>query len=485
MSPIHSPPSSSGPISISAVMYWLDTSPRDATCAAVAQRTGHGDRQAAVALARDSTARRAQRSASCSSAIGRARSGGSPSIVTGPGAERRQRGDEARGRAGEPGVSTVAGGVEARRPLPATTAPTPPARRARRRGAQAFEHRHRVVAVRARRELAVAFGERGDDQRPVGDALRPGTSTVASSGARRAGRTANRRSRVSSGGVTAGWKPRSISPPRYARPTSASTRHDRDTEVALGEVDDLEAGDVDAVLGGEREDLGRRTEAVGDRDADLGQLLGVVIRLGRLRPAVRARCRRPRQRVAVDRTDDVTHLGEPGDQAVEGVDDGRAVLVADVEPDVGMAAGDAGHVPEPAGGEAQQGGVLVGAVGGQAHQAGRGRGAARGSRRRPSRRGARGSSPPSRRRAPRRPGRRRRTLASALKVWSFALVLWSADDKTIPAMPTIENTSKSRTFPARLLFHLPDLAIFSWIAEKSFSSSNAGQLPYCSIGSQC
>ena len=35
----------------------------------------------------------------------------------------------------------------------------------------------------------------------------------------------------------------------------------------------------------------------------------------------------------------------------------------------GLTAGDAGHVAEPAGGEAQQGGVLLGAVGGDAHQA--------------------------------------------------------------------------------------------------------------------
>ena len=76
--------------------------------------------------------------------------------------------------------------------------------------------------------------------------------------------------------------------------------------------------------------------------------------------------------VAIDGVDDVAHLAEPIDQAVERGDDGVAVLVADVEPDVGMAAGDAGHVAEPAGGEAQQGGVLVGAVGGEAHQARRG-----------------------------------------------------------------------------------------------------------------
>jgi hypothetical protein len=78
------------------------------------------------------------------------------------------------------------------------------------------------------------------------------------------------------------------------------------------------------------------------------------------------------QAVTIDGPDDLTHLAESIDQAVEGDDDRVTVLIADVEPDVGMSAGDAGHVTEAAGGEAQQGGVLVGAVGGESHQARRG-----------------------------------------------------------------------------------------------------------------
>ena len=54
------------------------------------------------------------------------------------------------------------------------------------------------------------------------------------------------------------------------------------------------------------------------------------------------------------------------------VDDRGAVLGADVGPDAGMAGGDAGHVAEAAGGQAQQRGVLLGALAGQAHERGRG-----------------------------------------------------------------------------------------------------------------
>ena len=53
------------------------------------------------------------------------------------------------------------------------------------------------------------------------------------------------------------------------------------------------------------------------------------------------------------------------------VDDGDPVLVADVGPDGGVARRDAGHVAEAAGGQAQQGGVLLGPVVGQRHQRGR------------------------------------------------------------------------------------------------------------------
>ena len=78
------------------------------------------------------------------------------------------------------------------------------------------------------------------------------------------------------------------------------------------------------------------------------------------------------QRRAVALVDDVAHVGEPLDERVERVDDRPAVLAADVLPDRGMARRDAGHVAEAARGEAQQRGVLLGAILRDAHQRGRG-----------------------------------------------------------------------------------------------------------------
>ena len=51
--------------------------------------------------------------------------------------------------------------------------------------------------------------------------------------------------------------------------------HDGDTAVALGDVDDLEVGDVDAEFRGEREHLGGGAGAVRNRDPYLGELVGV------------------------------------------------------------------------------------------------------------------------------------------------------------------------------------------------------------------
>ena len=53
------------------------------------------------------------------------------------------------------------------------------------------------------------------------------------------------------------------------------------------------------------------------------------------------------------------HGAEGLDEQVEGLDDGIGVVVADVGPDGGLAGGDPGHVPEAAGGQLQQGGVLL------------------------------------------------------------------------------------------------------------------------------
>ena len=99
---------------------------------------------------------------------------------------------------------------------------------------------------------------------------------------------------------------------------------------------------------------------------------GSVIRPGRLVRASRARVSRVVQLGPVVGLDEPADVGEPVDQPVERRQDRVAVLGADVEPDVGMPAGDAGHVAEAARGEAQQRGVLLGAVGGQPHQRRRG-----------------------------------------------------------------------------------------------------------------
>ena len=55
-------------------------------------------------------------------------------------------------------------------------------------------------------------------------------------------------------------------------------------------------------------------------------------------------------------------------ELVDHVDDGRAVLGTDVRPDGGRARRDAGHVAEATGRQAQQGGVLVRSLVGDAHQ---------------------------------------------------------------------------------------------------------------------
>ena len=97
-----------------------------------------------------------------------------------------------------------------------------------------------------------------------------------------------------------------MSPPRNSSPLAASTSRIRTPSVALGRVVHLEVGDVDAELGGQREDLGGGAGAVGDRDAHLGQVggSGDTATAGWPAPA-RARVEHAEQRVAVAVTDDV------------------------------------------------------------------------------------------------------------------------------------------------------------------------------------
>ena len=102
----------------------------------------------------------------------------------------------------------------------------------------------------------------------------PGPSTTASTGPSQPRRTRSA-AVIQLRRVTAGRKPLAIRPPRRGRRASASTSTTSDAGVALGHVDDLEAGDVDAELGGQGEDLCRGAGAVRDRDPHLGQLLGM------------------------------------------------------------------------------------------------------------------------------------------------------------------------------------------------------------------
>ena len=63
-----------------------------------------------------------------------------------------------------------------------------------------------------------------------------------------------------------------------------------------------------------------------------------------------------------------SHGGQRVDEQVERVHDGLGVVVADVRPDRRMPGGDAGHVPEAAGGQLEQGGVLLAEARGQVHE---------------------------------------------------------------------------------------------------------------------
>jgi hypothetical protein len=128
---------------------------------------------------------------------------------------------------------------------------------------------------------------------------------------------------------------------------------------------DFEAGDVDTELGGEREHLcgGARTVRM---EFDLGQLarvdaIGQVGARSRHAAAVRTG-------TAVVAIDDVAHRRQAFDEAIHRRQDRRTVLRADVEPDRRVTGSDSGHVAEPAGGESQQRGMLLGTVAGQSHQ---------------------------------------------------------------------------------------------------------------------
>ena len=108
---------------------------------------------------------------------------------------------------------------------------------------EAAQHRHGVVAVGHVRQPAVAVGEGGGDEGPVGDALRAGHRHLA---VHRAGGGAQP---LHDSGDTAGCMPSAGEGGAVGLGGVGVDEHDGDTEVALGEVDDLEAGDVDRPRG--------------------------------------------------------------------------------------------------------------------------------------------------------------------------------------------------------------------------------------------
>ena len=161
-----------------------------------------------------------------------------------------------------------------------------------------------------------------------------------------------------SSGVTEGRKPCSDEPTAETLRGTGLDEEDEDTAVALAGVGDLEVGDVHVERAGQRGDLGEHPGAVGHGDPDLAEVADPR-EARREVGACAARLLEHRQQpVTVGVRHDAAHLGERREQAVEHVDDGGAVLGADVRPDAGVAGRDAGHVAEAAGRQPQQGAVL-------------------------------------------------------------------------------------------------------------------------------
>jgi hypothetical protein len=142
------------------------------------------------------------------------------------------------------------------------------------------------------------------------------------------------------------------------------------TALALGAVGDLHVGDVHTQVARQGGDLGQHPGLVGYGHPQLRQALGRH-GVGGQRAAGRGG---PPQHLEqpgpVPGRHPVTHGGQVPEQGVEGGHDGRRVLGAHVGPDGGLAGGHPGHVPEPAGRQAQQGPVLLGHPVGQVHEGG-------------------------------------------------------------------------------------------------------------------
>ena len=100
--------------------------------------------------------------------------------------------------------------------------------------------------------------------------------------------------------------------------------------------------------------------------------LGLEARGGRLRARELGAVEERDQTRAVLFGDDATDFVQPGDQVVQHGQYGRGVVPAYVGPDGRRTGRDSGHVPEASGGQAQEGRVGVGRLGGKPHEGGRG-----------------------------------------------------------------------------------------------------------------
>ena len=174
--------------------------------------------------------------------------------------------------------------------------------------ARHVEHRRGVVAVGRRRTISLvpsaSAAQTSARLAMLFDRARRRSASTGPIGATDRVHVASRGGHDSA--CTAGRKPRAIRPPRNRSAIGCVDEHHGDAAVALDHVDHLEAGDVDAELGGQREHLGGgarcgRESGCGPRPAPRGALtrLGRLVRASRgpREPVVqRARGRRGRRR---------------------------------------------------------------------------------------------------------------------------------------------------------------------------------------------
>ena len=155
----------------------------------------------------------------------------------------------------------------------------------------------------------------------------------------------------------------SRAPSRVATSVGAVSVHHEHQHpaVALDAVGDLEVDDVDAEVAGQGGDLGQHPGAVGHRDPDLGQLLRARGAFAEGPPGRGGPVEDLEQRGAVAVGHPVAHRGRASSMSRSRASTMAAALSAQMSGQMrGLAGGDPGHVAEAAGGQPQQGGVLLG-----------------------------------------------------------------------------------------------------------------------------